>query len=161
VKGFGNIMPPQTKILDGGQLLAVAAFLQNLGGNATVTGADVEALARFGCPTTTSGSGGDEGESQAAPQPVGAPEAVFTEFGCNNCHEIDKPGVKQGPSLFDIGKRMDRGEIFESILDPDAKVEAPLPKEVMKATLDVNGFYKRMTPQDYSALVTWLFEKKG
>jgi len=31
----------------------------------------------------------------------------------------------------------------------------------MKQTLDGNGFYKKMTPADYQALVDWLAANKG
>ena len=64
-----------------------------------------------------------------------------------------------GPGFKGLGQRAPRTELFESILDPDAKaalVDPPYPKGMMKATLEGNGFYRQMTPADYAALVDWL-----
>lgn len=163
VEGYGNIMPPQGKVLSGGQLLAVVAYLQNLGGEATVKGTDVDPVMRFKC---SSGAGpvakADEGEAKA--ESVGPPEKAYEKFGCSGCHSIDSDERKIGPPLFDAGKRLTKGQLYESILAPDATMAAgdpPYSPGVMKQTLDGNGFYKSMTPADYQALVDWLAGKKG
>ena len=167
VEGYGNIMPPQGKALDGGQLLAVTAYLQNLGGAATVTGNDIDPLKRFECPTTVGGGGGGsengEGGAAVAGPPVGSPEEVFNEFGCANCHAVDSPEIKAAPSLFDIGKRLEKGEIYEAILVPEAKASKGFEgqEQMMRQTLDGNGFYQRMRPGDYQALVDWLAQMQG
>ena len=157
VATFPNIMPAQGRQLDGGQILAVAAFLQNLGGEATLSGNDVEPLRRFGCPTTV---GSDGASAAPAGPPFGPPAQLFTEV-CVACHAIDDPSRRVGPSLFDIGARRSKGEIYESILAPDAVTAEGFPASVMRATLDGNGFYGRMTPADYRGLVDWLAEHRG
>jgi cytochrome c2 len=156
-----NIMPPQGKQLTGGQMIGVTAFLQDQGGAVTVSLADARAaeerLARFGC---VAGAGGAAAAPVAA-APVGSPEQVFTTFGCGGCHFLDRPDKSVGPSLADVGKRLDRGALYESLLTPDASLAAGFPGGLMKATLDGNGFYERMTPADYKALVDWLAGHRG
>jgi cytochrome c2 len=156
VSGFGNIMPPQGKALTGGQILAVAAFLQNLGGDASVTGKDTKPLERFACGSIGAAGGA---AVAAASEPVGAPDKVMQNFGCTTCHAIDTDERKLGPTLKGAGKRLAKGEIYEAILVPDAKVAAgtpPYPAGLMTQTLNGNGFYQRMTPKDYQALVDYL-----
>src|SRR5207244_2047448 len=103
VQGFGNIMPTQCKVLSPGQIIAVAAFLQDQGGEASVKlapKADAEAeLSRFGC---TSGAGA--AAPVVAAEPVGTPDKVVQTFGCVGCHSFDAPTRIIGPSLKDVGK---------------------------------------------------------
>lgn len=155
VDGFSDIMPPQGRSLDGGQILAIAAFLQNLGAVASVTGNDIDPLRRFGCPTSVGeGSGGGGGGA-----PVGGPEEVFSEFACAGCHPIDAPRENSvGPSLHDVGRRLTRGELYESLLAPDAVIAEGYESGLMSVTLGGSGFYDRMRPADYQALVGWLAE---
>jgi cytochrome c2 len=156
VKGFGNIMPPQGKALSGGQILAVTAFLQNLGGTASVKGTDTAVLDRFGCVQAAEGGGA---APAVAAKPVGAPQDSFAEFGCATCHSIADPSRKLGPSLQGVGKRLGKGGIYEKLLNPNASVsvgDPPYEKGLMKKTLDGNGFYDRMKPSDYQGLVDWL-----
>ena len=160
VEGYGNIMPPQGKALSGGQMLAVVAFLQNMGGEATVKGTDVDPVLRFGC---SSAPGAAPAAEESAPAPVGGPEQVFTKFGCGGCHALDSPDRSIGPSLQGLGNRLSKGEIYEAILAPDAAIavgDPPYAGGVMQTTLDGNGFYKQMTPADYQALVDWLASLK-
>ncbi|HEY3233627.1 MAG TPA: c-type cytochrome [Polyangiaceae bacterium] len=154
VQGFGPIMPPQGKALSGGQILAVASFLQTLGADATLKGTDVEPLQRFGCGSAESG-----GAAAAAAQPVGPPEKIVETFGCVACHNLDSDVKKIGPGLKGLGTRLKRAEIYEAILDPDASVAPGYPKGLMKSTIKGNGFYERMTPEDYAALVDWLAKR--
>lgn len=168
VDGYANIMPPQGKLLSGGQMLAVSAFLQDQGGTVTVNLADVEAatavLDRFNCVSggAGAGGGGPVAAGGAAPAPVGSPEQAWTTFGCNGCHALDAPTRLLGPSLQGIGQRLSRAELYESLLDPDGTMatgDPAYPAGLMKGTLDGNGFYERMTPADYQALVAWLAGK--
>ncbi len=161
VEGFGNIMPPQGKSLSGGQILATVAFLQDLGGAASVKGTDVEPVERFNCVSTSIASGGG---AVAEAEPVGSPTEVLNSFGCTGCHSIDSNVRLMGPALMDVGARLSKGELYESILAPDASMtpgDPAYPASVMKATLDGNGFYERMTPSDYQALVDHLSGLKG
>ena len=158
VKGFGNIMPPQGKALSGGQLLAVTAFLQNLGGTSTIKGTDTAPLDRFSCVQADEGGGAAAAEPA---KPVGKPEESFVEFGCATCHSLTDPSRKLGPSLQGIGKRLGKAGIYDKLLNPGATVAAagdgpPYEKGLMKKTLDGNGFYDRMKPVDFQTLVDWL-----
>ncbi len=164
VEGFGNIMPPQGKALSGGQILAVTAFLQSLGGEATVKGTDVDPVVRFGCATGAGGGDAAGGAEEAKPASVGPPDKAFEKYGCTGCHKLDSEERTIGPSLFDVGKRLGKGELYEAILAPDATMAAgdpPYAGGVMKQTLDGNGFYDAMTPADYQAMVDWLATLKG
>ncbi len=164
VEGYGNIMPPQQKSLSGGQLLAVVAYLQSMGGDPTVKGTDVDPVKRFGCATGAGPAGGDGGEAAAAAEPVGTPEQVYTKYGCATCHALDSDERKIGPPMLGIGAKLTKGQLYESILKPSATIAAgdpPYADGVMKQTLDSNGFYADMTPGDYQALVDWLAANKG
>jgi cytochrome c2 len=156
VEGFGNIMPPQGKSLTGGQLMATVAFLESLGGEASIKGTDTKILERFGCGGDEAASGG---AAAGAKKPAGKPEEAFKTFGCDACHATTTEERKLGPTLKGLGTRKNRGQIFEAVIDPDVEIpqaDPPYPKGVMKTTLDGNGFYDRMTPADYAALVDWL-----
>jgi cytochrome c2 len=164
VEGFGNIMPPQGKALTGGQMLAVVAYLQNLGGEPSVKGTDIDPIKRFDCVSGTEGAGGAGAPAAASKGSVGPPDQVFEQFGCSGCHALEGTERKIGPPLSDVGKRLSKGEIYEAILAPDAAIAAgdpPYAGGVMKQTLDGNGFYEKMTPADYQALVDWLAQRKG
>jgi mono/diheme cytochrome c family protein len=161
VEGFGNIMPPQGKVLSGGQILAVVAYLQEQGGTATVKGTDVEPIKRFDC-VVGGGAGGGEGPQKKVA--VGPPAKVYEKFGCSGCHATDGPERKIGPSLHDVGKRLSKGLLYEALLDPDGTLAAgdpPYAAGVMAETLKGNGFYDQMTPADFQALVDWLAGLKG
>jgi hypothetical protein len=153
-------MPAQGAQLSGGQILAAVAFLQDQGDVATVKGTDVGPVERF-CGVSTGGGG--ELSAPAAPEPVGTPEEAFASFACAGCHQLI-PGVpSMGPNLSDVGSRLSNSEIYEALLDPAAVVDpayAPF-ATLMPLTLGGNGFYDRMTADDYRALVAWLAAKTG
>lgn len=44
------------------------------------------------------------------------------EVGCNNCHQVDGQGVDFGPKLSDIGTKLGKDALYESILDPSAGI---------------------------------------
>jgi cytochrome c2 len=161
VEGYGRVMPPQQKALSGGQLLALTAYLQSLGGEATVKGTDVDPVLRFGCAST--GGAAPAAEASAKKMSAGPPEKVFKDYGCATCHSIDSDEAKSGPSLMTIGARLTTGQLYEAIIAPDASMAAGYEsnKGLMGGSLKDNGFYDTMTPADYQALVDWLAEKKG
>jgi len=77
------------------------------------------------------------------------------------CHSLTDPIQLLGPSLYDVGNRLSRAEIYESIIDPDAVVIEGFVKGVMGATLQGAGFDKDVTPQQLRTMVEFLSEKKG
>ena len=52
-----------------------------------------------------------------------AGRAVFSRL-CVACHKVGALGAELGPTLSDVGKRLARAEIVESVMDPNAKVDA-------------------------------------
>jgi putative heme-binding domain-containing protein len=42
---------------------------------------------------------------------------------CSNCHRVGQQGIVVGPDLSDVGKRLSRAEILESILEPSKKID--------------------------------------
>lgn len=49
-------------------------------------------------------------------------KAVFLKQGCNACHTIDKGELPKGPFMGQIGSIMNREQIAESILKPNASI---------------------------------------
>jgi len=68
----------------------------------------------------------------------GSPEnghAVFRRV-CAACHKIGEVGFNFGPNLSDVGKRLSRREMNESIIEPSKKVE---PKYVATTIVTTDG----------------------
>ena len=119
VEGFDPIMPDMRVQLSNDQIWALVAYLESLGGEVTVTGADVGA--------TASDAGG--GALTAAGPSAGGPATASTDpmeimqaNACLACHVFDGGGVEMGPAFDGIGARVDADYIRESILDPAAGV---------------------------------------
>lgn len=156
VEGYQPSMPPLGRQFNDLEVVSVVSFLQSLGGEVTVDG-----HTRF-----PKYRGGDSGAAAVAPAPpaAGPPKtgpALVQQWACNSCHKFDAPGRLVGPSLWDIGARKAVGYIRESILQPNAVVVSGFPPQVMKATLDGNGFYQQVTLQDLNTLVDYLASLKG
>lgn len=117
VEGFGPIMPDMRRSLSNAQIWALVAYLESLGGEVTVTGADIAAT--------------DDGSS-AAPAATAAPAAatpattssdpleIMRTNTCLLCHLFQGEGVQMGPPFDGMGARVDADYIRESILDPGA-----------------------------------------
>ncbi len=86
---------------------------------------------------------------------------LFNKYACTTCHNIDRPDRLVGPSLYDVGSRLNPADIKESIVDPDAKVTPGYPPNVMGTTLKAMGFYNKVTPAELEALVQVLASRKG
>lgn len=153
--GFQDIMPNQGETLGPGPLLAVSAFLLDLGGTSEVRGTATAPLERFGC--------GEAPPADAAPAPVGTPEEAWEAFRCGACHTLDGSPSPLGPPLHDVGARLDSAQLLEALLDPPATAperDPPYP-DVMQPALEGSGFYARMSAADYRAMVAWLAEHTG
>ncbi len=61
--------------------------------------------------------------------------SVFTRT-CVSCHKIGDTGYTFGPELSDVGKRLKRHEIVESIIEPSKKVD---PKYVTTTIITNEG----------------------
>lgn len=62
-------------------------------------------------------------------------QAVFGRV-CANCHKVGDMGYEFGPNLGDVGKRLKRRELIESIIEPSKKVD---PKYITTTVLTVDG----------------------
>lgn len=121
VEGFAPIMLDASRTLSSTQIWALVAYLESLGGEVTVTGADIE-------------EGGGEapaaGAVAAAAPAAGAagatldPEMLLQVNTCTACHlpaAMEMP-VRLAPPFDGIGSRMTADEIRTSILDPNAEI---------------------------------------
>lgn len=120
VEGFDPIMPDMRRSLSNNQIWALVAYLESLGGEVTVTGADIMAV--------DDGSGAAAGAPAATAAPTAAapatasmdPLEIMTANACLGCHLFDGGGVPMGPPFDGMGARLDADYIRESILDPAA-----------------------------------------
>jgi mono/diheme cytochrome c family protein len=117
VEGFAPIMQDMRRSLSNTQIWALVAYLQSVGGEVTVTGADIA--------ETDDGSSATAGAAPAAGAAAAIASAdpleIITASGCLGCHEFDGGGVAGiGPAFDGIGARVDADYIRESILDPAA-----------------------------------------
>jgi mono/diheme cytochrome c family protein len=156
VEGYQPIMPDMRRTLSETQIWALVAYLENLGGEVTVTGADI---------ATTEGAAAPSGDvtAGAAPAPGGTagagavggmdPIALIDNNLCVNCHTIDDRGVELGPSFNGIGSRLDADYIRTSILDPGAGASEGF--EQLIGVMPTN-FGQMFTASQLEAIVTYL-----
>jgi mono/diheme cytochrome c family protein len=115
VDGFTAIMPDARRQLSDGQIWALVAYLQSLGGEITVTAADV-------------GGGAQANSTQQAGPPAASfsattdPTELLTQNACLGCHPMDGAGPPIGPSFDGMGSRLSADRIRSGILDPAADV---------------------------------------
>jgi mono/diheme cytochrome c family protein len=112
VAGFENIMQDMRRTISEDQIWAVIAYLQSLGGEITVTGADLPKAPPGGTAPPTGPA------TTATLEPV----ALLTEKGCLGCHVLDGKGPPIGPPFDGIGRRLNAERIRRGILDPNAEV---------------------------------------
>lgn len=151
VEGYECIMPvadePPTSLTEG-EVIAVVAYLQSLGGEITVS------------PPAAGVAAAEETPSDRAQFATATtPEGLFTELGCAACHAIE--GIEGatgqvGPDLTDIGARTDADYIRESILEPDAVIAEECPTGPCQAGVMPKGLGERMTAQQLETLVQFL-----
>jgi mono/diheme cytochrome c family protein len=126
VEGYEPIMPDMSRTLSPPQIWALVAYLETVGGTATVTAGDL------GPPP-----GGENRPPGGEPSGGGAPPAggggalaagstdpmeIWAAGGCGACHQLNGEGGPIGPALDDLGARRDREYIRRAILDPGADV---------------------------------------
>ena len=115
VEGFDPIMPDMRRSLSNEQIWALVAYLESLGGEVTVTGADIN----------TGGDGSDAGAVASTGAPATAstdPVEIMRANTCLVCHVLAGEGTQMGPAFDGIGARVAADYIRESILDPGAGV---------------------------------------
>lgn len=148
VPGFTGGMPvinrPPIGLTDQ-EILTVIAFLQSLGGTVTVT-MDTR-LPRGGETGTAPATAAAPPPAQPAPPAAAAGQELLTRFECNRCHRLDGPGPLQGPSLYDVGQRMDSSSLLAAILSPRGHQEA--------------RYFREATVQEVRQMAEILASKKG
>ncbi len=155
VEGFVAGMPPAAKppvALADDEILTVIAYLQSLGGTPSVT-MDTE-FEWQGAEPAVAATPSAELAAAAAGSNRDA-ETVFMTYLCNTCHTLDgTPGV--GPSLQGVGSRLDRGELYESLMDPDATIADGFTPGVMTAMLTATAFHEQVSSAELKTLVDYL-----
>ena len=162
VTGFAPGMPevdvPPIDLSDP-EILAVIAYLQSLGGTPTVNLATElqwqteENSAPSSAPTQQAASEMSTAEMTG--------EQIFQTYLCGTCHSLDQPTPMVGPTLYDVGNRLSKSEIYEAVLEPDATVAEGFFPGVMSAQLNATGFYSKISSQQLKTLVEFLEEHKG
>ncbi|RMI20274.1 MAG: hypothetical protein D6681_02415 [Calditrichaeota bacterium] len=165
VEGFAPGMPEIAKPpigLSDQEILAVIAYLQSRGGTPTVT-LDTKLKWQSSTPAATATP------TPPAPPPTPAVAsgealdgpALMQKYLCLTCHNVDNPAPLVGPSLYDVGKRLTKAQLYEAILDPDATIAEGFPGGLMKTTLEGVGFYDQLTTKQLQTLVDYLASRKG
>lgn len=148
VSGYQPIMPDMSRTLSPAQIWATVAYLQSLGGEVTVTAADIG--------DAGSGAASPAGAAPGAVAPATAslePLEIMRSNQCVTCHVIGGEGGPIGPPLDAVGARLDADEIRRAILDPAATIATGYETfaGVMPAT-----FGSQLTAAQLEALVTFL-----
>ena len=115
VPGYEPIMPDMRRQLADDQIWATIAYLQSLGGDVTVTGADLA--------TSTEGAKGGGAATPGAGPTLSAttePAELLREKGCIGCHQLAGAGAAIGPPFDGMGKRLTADRIRRGILMPNA-----------------------------------------
>lgn len=157
VEGYLAGMPvinrPPIKLSDQ-EILTVIAYLQSLGSTPTV---DMSTKLKY---ATEPQPGASVAASSSATSNLDGP-GLFNNYACMTCHRVDAPDQLVGPSLYDVGKRLNKAAIYESILEPNATIARGFQKDVMKTFLDGLDFYNSISSRDLKVLVDYLASLKG
>lgn len=155
--GMPAIAKPPINLTDQ-EILTVIAYLQSLGSTPTVT---MQTKLKYAGETSPV----QPAASAPAPSKPGGevqtPQTLMSKYLCVTCHKLDDPARLVGPSLFDVGKRLNMASLYESILEPDAVVAEGYPNGVMSATLNGVGFYDNITTKELKSMVEYLAAQKG
>ena len=158
VEGFAGGMPAVSRPpinLSDDEILAVIAYLQSLGGEPSVTPA-TELRWQGQAPAQAPGT--------TAAAPSGEPrsgEELLAGYLCSTCHNMDRPDRLVGPSLFDVGNRLSKAQLYEALLEPDATVAEGYPAGIMGATLAGVNFPNALSTAELKNLVDYLASQKG
>jgi mono/diheme cytochrome c family protein len=143
VDGFTGIMPDATRQLSDEQIWAIVAYLQDQGGEVTVTASDIQSV-------------NSTAAAPAAPASFGTasdPMELLTQNACLGCHAINGSGPPIGPSFDGMGSRLTGEQIRRGILDPNAEVAEGFDQfaGMMPAT-----FGQQMSAQQLETVVQFL-----
>jgi cytochrome c2 len=159
VEGFNPGMLAANKppiSLSDQEILAVIAYLQSLGSTPNVT---MQTKLKYQGQTSAPGATA-AGTAAARPSNMSGEELMAT-YACATCHNFQEPLVMVGPSLYDVGNRLSTAELYESIMNPDAKVVEGFAPGLMNTTLGATQFYDKVTASDLKTMVEYLASRKG
>ena len=120
VEGYSPIMPDMRRSLSNAQIWSIVAYLQDQGGEVTVTGADVTAEGGGAEPASTAAAPAGAAPATASLDPV----EIMRANTCLVCHQFAGEGTPMGPPFDGMGGRIDADYIRQSILDPSAGASA-------------------------------------
>jgi len=118
VEGYNPTMPPQERVLTMPQIWALVAYMQSVGGEVTVTAADLRE------PEGSGGTPQQPADLPATSEPTSAttdPMQLLEDNLCLACHTLGGQGVQVGPTFDGIGSRFSPEDLRRSILDPGAE----------------------------------------
>ncbi|MEX2528738.1 MAG: c-type cytochrome [Gemmatimonadota bacterium] len=115
VDDYPPIMPPVDRAMSPPQVWALVAYLESLGGEVTVSGADIP-------QTPAGGEPGAEGAGGAGAVVASDDPEEIVRILCIQCHVLGGEGTELGPPLDGVGGRRAPDEIRTAILDPTAAV---------------------------------------
>ncbi|HEX6133323.1 MAG TPA: c-type cytochrome [Longimicrobiales bacterium] len=148
VEGYQPIMPDMSRTLSPAQVWSMVAYLQSLGGEVTVTGADI------GEADVPAAGAGTAGPAATAPATASLePVELLRANLCLTCHVLGGEGGAIGPALDGIGARLSADDIRRAILDPGAEVTSGY--EAFAAVMP-RTFGSQLTAAQLEALVTYL-----
>jgi mono/diheme cytochrome c family protein len=142
VDGFTGIMPDARRQLSEEQIWAIVAYLQDQGGEVTVTASDIQGARPAAAP--------------AAPVTFSAasdPMELLAQNACLGCHGINGISIPLGPSFDGMGSRLTADQIRRGILDPNEGIAEGFDQfaGIMPAT-----FGQQMSAQQLEAMVQFL-----
>lgn len=160
VDGYNPIMPDASRTMSPEQIWAVVAYLQDQGGEVTVSAADIQSSGGGTEPAAGGGQGGGAAPAAGGSGPaagVSDPVEIMDAAGCFACHTMDDRGTELGPSFDGIGSRVSEDYIRRSILDPAADVSEGY--EAMAGAMPPI-FGDQLTAAQLEAVVRFLAERE-
>jgi len=151
VQGFEPIMPDMRRQLTNDQIWATIAYLEQQGGEVTVSGSDIAKTA------TAPAAGASAPTSGPAMTATVDPVALYNEKGCVGCHQLEGKGGQVGPPLDGMGRRHDAAYIRRAILMPNAEIAKGYEKF---AGMMPTTFGQQLTAAQLEALVQFLSSRK-
>lgn len=89
-------------------------------------------------------------------------EELFVNAGCSGCHQFDPLGTVGGvgPNLTQVGGRLSKEQIIQSIMDPNAVIAAECPAGPCPQGVMPQNFAETLTQEQIDTLASYLAEHK-
>jgi mono/diheme cytochrome c family protein len=152
VEGYLSIMPDMRRSLSEPQIWAIIAFMQDQGGEVTVTAEDIGDV---GDPAPVASPAAGAPAAAAAGVAVSGtdPLELLRAHQCLLCHQLAGDGGPIGPPLDGVGARLDAATLRQAILDPEARIAEGY--EAFAGTMPTN-YGEVMTAAQLEAVVQYL-----